>query len=90
MHRGSGWMCCTRNVSGAGAQMRSAVGTMAVAAAWVAAAAVGIVTERWWLGVIASVLLTSAAFRVSDWMGRRAAAQEAVAATAPDYRLVRH
>lgn len=73
-----------------GAQMNSAVGTLAVAAAWVAAAALGIVTERWWMGVIASVLLTSAAFRTSDWMDGRAAAREATAATEPDYRLVRH
>ena len=61
-----------------------------LAVAWVIAAVVWEVSDRWWLGLIASVLLTTAAYRVSDWLDRRVAVKKSLASTAPDYRLVRH
>lgn len=70
--------------------MKSFVGTMLIGAAWVAAAVAGVVTDRWWVSIIVSVPLTLAAYRVLDWRDKRAAENEALAATASDYRLVRH
>lgn len=70
--------------------MKSFVGTMLIGAAWLAAGVVGMVTDRWWLGVLASGLFTFAAYEALDWRDKRAAEKEAIAATASDYRLVRH
>ena len=61
-----------------------------ICAAAVVAGFVWDLSGRWWLGLLTSFVVTGAAYQIVDRLDRRAAAKEALASAAPDYRLVRH